>query len=206
MSKPVTDRRVVRSKEALKNAMLALMSSQSYSSISITDIVEHANYNRGTFYAHYENKEALLNEIMSELIEEMLQSFRAPYDKVEVFFIEQMPAQAIKLFEHIHERAAIYRILFKSDVLPVIKEKMYEAIRRISQEELEHAHGAINPELHTVYSMSALTGLVFHWIEGDFVYSPAYMQEQLVLLLRWTPADAKPKRRKAAANLEQEKQ
>jgi AcrR family transcriptional regulator len=188
------DRRVLRSKEAFKNALLDLMLRKSFASISITEIVEHANYNRGTFYAHYENKEALLNEIMAELIEEMLEAFRAPYNQVDLFRIDEMPAHAIKLFEHIYERAAIYRILFQSDVLSVIKEQMYAAIRKITVEELEHTNEAINAELQTVYSMSALTGLVFHWIEQGFVHTPAYMQEQLLLLLQWTPTTAKTKR------------
>ena len=59
-----TDRRIVR-KEALKQALLSLLSQKSFSSISITEIVELANYNRGTFYTHYDNKESLLDDILT---------------------------------------------------------------------------------------------------------------------------------------------
>lgn len=185
------DRRIARSKLALKEALLTLMAQKSFSTLTITEIVELANYNRGTFYTHYENKEALLDEVISELIDELVESFRAPYGGVDVFRIDELTANSVKIFEHIHEHAAVYTILFRSDVLPVIKEKMFGAIKQLSSEELEHEQDSINPELMMVYSIHALMGLVFHWIEGGFRYTPAYMQEQLIRLLNWRPTTAR---------------
>ncbi|MFK4165170.1 TetR/AcrR family transcriptional regulator [Paenibacillus lautus] len=90
-NKKRTDRRIVRSKEALKQSLLSLLSQKSFSSISITEIVESANYNRGTFYTHYDNKEALLDDILTPLMEELIASFRAPYGDVDVFHIDELP-------------------------------------------------------------------------------------------------------------------
>lgn len=192
MGKSTVDRRVLRSKLALKEALLSLMAAKSFSQVSITEIVETANYNRGTFYTHYENKEALLDEVLGELIEELIAAFRAPYDQVEMFRVEEMPATAVKLFEHIYSRREEYTVLFRSDVLPMVKEKMFAAIKRISNEDLEHdTSGKINQELMQAYSMNALMGLVFYWIEGGFKYEPAYMQEQLVLILNYRPTVAR---------------
>lgn len=185
------DRRIIRSKEALKHAFMQLMSQKRFATISITEIVELANYNRGTFYTHYESKEALLDEIMSELIEDLLRSFRAPYEKTDVIRINELPAASITLFDHIYEHASIYTILLKSDVLSLVRDKMFEALKNIVTEELEHTVSDINQELMTIYSMSALLGLVFYWIENGFVYSPSYMQEQLVKMLQWRPTSAK---------------
>lgn len=192
MVKSVTDRRVLRSKQALKEALLSLMSDKSFSSISITEIVELANYNRGTFYTHYENKEALLDDVLGELIDELIAGFRAPYDQVELLRIDELSANSIKIFEHIYSRKDVYSILFHSDVLPMVKEKMFAAIKRISSEDLELAPiGKINPELMQAYTMHALMGLVFYWIEGGFQYPPEYMQEQLVEMLNYRPTSTR---------------
>ncbi|WP_233567683.1 TetR/AcrR family transcriptional regulator [Cohnella faecalis] len=80
MSQPEkkVDRRVIRSKEALKQALLKLMADKDFDAITITEIVELSNYNRGTFYTHYVNKEALLDDIIDELIRELLKSYRSP--------------------------------------------------------------------------------------------------------------------------------
>ncbi|GLX69914.1 TetR/AcrR family transcriptional regulator [Paenibacillus glycanilyticus] len=190
------DRRVVRSREALKQALLALMKQKDFDEISITEIVELANYNRGTFYSHYESKEALLDDIIYALIEELLQSFRAPYENEEYFSIHELPAHSVKIFEHIHEHAELYTLLMKSNAHSHLREKMFDAIRQISKDELEHPTlEGINTELLSVYSNHALLGLIFYWIENGLPYTPAYMQEQLVKLIQWRPTVAKTRKK-----------
>ncbi|OME94922.1 MULTISPECIES: TetR/AcrR family transcriptional regulator [Paenibacillus] len=186
-SNKMTDRRIVRSKEALKQALLSLLSQKSFSSISITEIVELANYNRGTFYTHYENKEALLNDILTPLMEELIASFRAPYGELDVFHIDELPANAVKIFDYIHQNADVYTALFKSDVLPLVRDKMFSALKQIAMEDLDYPRGELNHELLIIYNMHALLGLVFHWIENNFQYPVPYMRDQLVLMINWRP-------------------
>ncbi|MEC0229558.1 TetR/AcrR family transcriptional regulator [Paenibacillus alba] len=186
-----TDRRIIRSKIALREALLSLMAQKPFTSISITEIVESANYNRGTFYANYESKEALLDEITSELIHKLLQSFRAPYEHVEVFRIDELPANSVMIFEHIFEHAALYTVLLQSDVLPNLREKMFIALKQISQEELVYSDNGIDQELLSIYAIHALVGLVFHWIESGFKHSSSYMQDQLVKIINWRPTVAR---------------
>ncbi|WP_098746066.1 TetR/AcrR family transcriptional regulator [Paenibacillus sp. EZ-K15] len=186
-SNKMTDRRIVRSKEALKQALLSLLSQKSFSSISITEIVELANYNRGTFYTHYDNKEALLDDILTPLMEELIASFRAPYGEADVFHIDELPANAVKIFDHIHQNADVYTALFKSDVLPLVRDKMFSALKQIAMEDLDYPRGELNHELLIIYNMHALLGLVFHWIENNFQYPVPYMRDQLVLMINWRP-------------------
>ncbi|PWW08630.1 TetR family transcriptional regulator [Paenibacillus cellulosilyticus] len=192
------DRRVLRSKEALKQALLNLMEQKDFDAISITEIVERANYNRGTFYTHYENKEALLGDIMEDLIQDLLRSFRAPYENQDVFRIDELTANSVQIFEHIYTNEAVYTILLKSKVILGLKERMFQAIKQIAMEELvyEREDSDINPELSAVYAINALLGLIFHWIEGGFKYPPSYMQEQLILIINWHPREAKTNRKR----------
>ncbi|KRE98245.1 TetR family transcriptional regulator [Paenibacillus sp. Soil766] len=188
-----TDRRIVRSKIALREALLALMSQKPFMSISITEIVEFANYNRGTFYANYESKEDLLDEIISNLTGQLLQSFRAPYEHVETFRIQELPAKSVMIFDHFYQNSSIYTTLMRSDVLSKLKETMFSALKKITQEELVYPDQdkEIDQELLSIYSIHALLGLIFHWIESEFKYSPSYMQDQLIKLINWRPASAK---------------
>ncbi|NOV03665.1 TetR/AcrR family transcriptional regulator [Paenibacillus planticolens] len=182
-----TDRRILRSKHALKNALLTLMSKKPFTSISITEIVEEANYNRGTFYSNYESKEDLLDDILTELIQKLLLAFRAPYEKNEVFRIHELPANSVMIFEHMFEHSSTYTVLMKSDVLPNLREKMFTALKKITQEELIHADNQIDQELLSIYSIHALLGLVLYWVESGFKHTPAYMQEQLIKIINWRP-------------------
>ncbi|ANA82582.1 TetR/AcrR family transcriptional regulator [Paenibacillus glucanolyticus] len=190
-SKNMTDRRIIRSKEALKQALLSLLSQKSFSSISITEIVELANYNRGTFYTHYDNKEALLDDILTPLMEELVASYRAPYGEVDVFHIDELPANAVKIFDHIHLNADVYTALFKSDVLPLVRDKMFSALKHIAMEDLDYPSGELNHELLVIYNMHALIGLVSHWIESGFQYPVTHMRDQLILMINWRPRSVK---------------
>ena len=56
----MTDRRIQRTRELLKDALMQLIAEKGYDSVTIQDITEKANLGRTTFYLHYESKEALL--------------------------------------------------------------------------------------------------------------------------------------------------
>lgn len=177
------DPRITRSKTALREALLHLMADRSFASISITDIVKQAKYNRGTFYANYSSKEELLNDMLSLLIKDLLHAFRVPYEKSAILNLGELHANTVMVFEHIQTNSVLYSVLTKSDVMPVLKEKMYSALKEIIKEDLVYEESELDPELLVIYSIHALLGLIFHWIESGYVHSTSYMQEQLVKIL-----------------------
>jgi len=54
------DRRVQRTQQALRRAMMELIMERGFEETSVSDITERANVGRSTFYAHYADKEDLL--------------------------------------------------------------------------------------------------------------------------------------------------
>ncbi|MBQ2217359.1 MAG: TetR/AcrR family transcriptional regulator, partial [Firmicutes bacterium] len=60
------DRRVVRTKKAIRSAFAELLSEKDYNDITVTDIAERADINRKTFYNYYRNTEDLVKEIECE--------------------------------------------------------------------------------------------------------------------------------------------
>jgi AcrR family transcriptional regulator len=65
--KPEPDRRVLKTKTALRDAMLALMVHKGWDEITIQAICEQANVGRSTFYIHYQSKEELLAQGLDDL-------------------------------------------------------------------------------------------------------------------------------------------
>src|SRR5262245_65774233 len=60
MSSTATDRRVRRTRELLRVALLELIQEQGYDRITVQDILDRADIGRSTFYAYYRDKDDLL--------------------------------------------------------------------------------------------------------------------------------------------------
>lgn len=58
------DPRVKRTRKLLLDALVELMAEKSFQSITVQDVAERATVNRATFYAHFEDKFALLDALM----------------------------------------------------------------------------------------------------------------------------------------------
>jgi len=56
------DPRVKRTRQLLQQTLLDLMREKSFTAITVQDLAERSTLNRATFYAHFDNKEALLDE------------------------------------------------------------------------------------------------------------------------------------------------
>ena len=67
------DRRVLRTRLALREALLSLMDEKDYDRITVEEITERANLGRATFYLHYKDREDLLLEEFADLIDALTQ-------------------------------------------------------------------------------------------------------------------------------------
>ena len=64
------DRRVRYTKMVLRDSLLELMQTAPINKITVKDICERADVNRGTFYLHYQDPYDLMHQIENELIDE----------------------------------------------------------------------------------------------------------------------------------------
>ena len=55
-----TDARVRRTRDALGDALVALMQEKPFETITIQDVLDRAHVSRSTFYSHYSDKDDLL--------------------------------------------------------------------------------------------------------------------------------------------------
>lgn len=69
---PKTDPRIRRTRDLIRNAMEALMGEKDFNAITVQDIAARADINRATFYAHFEDKYALLNYMVQYRFEEQV--------------------------------------------------------------------------------------------------------------------------------------
>jgi AcrR family transcriptional regulator len=66
------DPRVKRTRHLLQQAFVELLAEKGFRSLSVQDIAERATVNRATFYAHFEDKYALVENYIREGFQQML--------------------------------------------------------------------------------------------------------------------------------------
>ncbi|MDF9759894.1 AcrR family transcriptional regulator [Peribacillus simplex] len=186
------DRRIRKSKKALKESLISIMQNKDFRDISITEIVEIADVNRGTFYKHYQYKEELLEEVMEDVIADLIISYREPYKNVDTFTINELTASVIKIFEHVANYANIYTLILKSNAWPKLLDRICNELKKLPLKDLEdyQPNPKINTELASSYQAYAILGMIIEWVNTGFKYSADYMAEQLLEIIGNKPVNA----------------
>lgn len=80
------DARVRRTRDALGDALVALMQEKPFDSITVQDVLDRANVGRSTFYSHFTDKDDLLMSDADEFFEAMSMALSAHDDKTDRVF------------------------------------------------------------------------------------------------------------------------
>lgn len=73
------DKRVLKTRMSIKNALMELSLEKDISKISVSDIAERAFINRSTFYLHYSDVRAVANDI-EEMCAEKISAYMGVFD------------------------------------------------------------------------------------------------------------------------------
>lgn len=186
------DRRIQRTRQALRTALLDLIKQKGYDSISVEEITEHANVGRATFYLHYKDKEDLLLEQFSEMANEKVQliseiPFSEWLPKMEGAKRgrkkENLPLPLLMVFQHIYDNSDFYYLLLKSEN----SSRIVERIRRISTESIAkfvETKMQTDPipllfevpiEFFAAFFSGAILSSINWWLEEDMRHSPEEM-------------------------------
>ena len=133
------DIRVIKTKRAIREAVLQLLSEKPIDDISITELAQVAQINRKTFYNYYQNPHQILDELENELAEEFVNAVNAS-DWVDWYDGQNFDFHKIFacITKSVQENQETYRYLLKikktSDIMVKIENRLkVEAIDYFSQ-------------------------------------------------------------------------
>jgi AcrR family transcriptional regulator len=163
------DRRAVRTRALLLQALPALMAERGFERLTIQNIIDRAGVGRATFYAHFENKEELLAASVGGL-RAWLEAMR-----------ERAPAQPFAFmrpfFEHLESHRAIYRTTFEREsevsVERLIRAMMRELVRAELTAKRTPRQDDAAIELATQFVVSTFWSVTVWWMGGGGALRPA---------------------------------
>jgi AcrR family transcriptional regulator len=178
------DRRTRRTRQLLRDALLALLKNKRYEDISVQDIIERAEVARSTFYMHYLHKDDLLvgkwgvfasnlghhAELMSDDVKDTQSMF---------------PTRV--WFQHIQAQDHILKTIARDSAMDLAMKTLHSILRSDIQAKVQShisEDSPIPPSLVMDYIASSLMTIIKWWVRNDMSYPPQRMDEifqQLVM-------------------------
>ena len=160
------DRRVKYTKKVIKDTFLSLLEEKDISNISVKELCEVADVNRGTFYRYYED----IYDLLKKIEEEFTQDIRNSNSMVHMsdHSIYTFTKEILDIFEN---NKKLVRVLFNADsniyFLDEVLEIAYEKcignwdnnISSDSYSELENS---------VVFIFNGALGVINYWVKNDF--------------------------------------
>jgi AcrR family transcriptional regulator len=184
MSSAPTDRRVRRTRELLRRALLSLIQEKGYDRITVQDILERADIGRSTFYAHYRDKDDLLRagfeDIRAALATEHDAAEKGTGTKVE--FLQPMLA----VFRHVGAHRHFWGALSRKGGADLVTRILRESVSDLAREHLRSQFPDATPnqmqlEAAIQFVTGACMGLLLWWLEDDAV---PYSAEEIHSIFR----------------------
>jgi AcrR family transcriptional regulator len=181
------DRRSQRTSRLVSSAFAELLVEKPYDEILVQDILDRADIGRTTFYAHYFDKEDVLNS----MIEEQLSMFT---HQIAQTTARQRVMPSLELFEHIyHSQNQHFRALMRGRAGEPLWEAMQTALCRAIEPALctlcaEKRSPPIPVPVVSQYLAGAFLTLLKWWVEASMPYPPQQMEhifQQLALPGVW---------------------
>ena len=123
-----SDKRVIRTKKAIRTALFKIMESKDITSITISELTALANVNRRTFYTHYSNITDILNETESEIVDS-LTAIISRFDSASL--VDSTYTIFLELSKLITEQYGFYFHLMKSDFRGVLVSRMKTVLKNL---------------------------------------------------------------------------
>lgn len=175
------DRRTRKTRQLLRNTLLALLKEKRYEDISVQDIIERADVARSTFYVHYVDKDDLLtgsHGIFAENLGEQMLTHSA--ERNSAAFSSRM------WFYHIQAQGDVLKVIARDPVLELTLKTLRGIILASVHNGMQvhtHATATVPQSLLEDYLADTLMTLIKWWFKDGMKYTPEQMDtifQQLV--------------------------
>ncbi|MDF2725754.1 MAG: TetR family transcriptional regulator [Paenibacillus sp.] len=169
---PRTDRRAARTKKLLRQALLDLIGEKKLDRITVSELSERADINRGTFYLHYRD----VPDMIDQLKQEMMDGLKNQISHVDFLALKAAAEQGfayppiLNMLKYIETQSDLFLAFvgpngdyqFPFELKQFIRKNMYDQFFRFAE---HNYNGNIPLDYLIAYMSSANLGLLTHWLE-----------------------------------------
>jgi AcrR family transcriptional regulator len=156
--KTAKDARAVRTREALRNAMLLLLTQQSLDKITILDICQTAEVGYTTFFRHHPSKECLLDDVAAGEIAHLIRL------TVPIAITQDVRAAGVALFNYVNEHRKLWSALLTGGAQVAMRNEFLRLSREIAATRV-HVNDWPPAEISTILVVSSTVELLSWWLQ-----------------------------------------
>ena len=179
---PGIDRRALRTRQSLHQALIRLVLERGYDKITVADIADAANVGRSTFYAHFIDKDDLLRHGIGYL-KTLLKN--PPGEETGPLRFSRF------LTEHLREQKKLQRALMQSSAAPIVLGSLREGICDVVREELRIQRGEAADETDVQFVAGAYLAVVTWWLDRGAKEAPEAIDARFRSMARGALAGAR---------------
>ena len=177
------DPRVKRTRKLLLDAFLSVMAEKSFDAITVQDIAARATVNRATFYAHFVDKYALVDELIREGFTQMLQQRKATHVLSAENHLRHLFLTVCDYLRLLHthcKHGPLFDSLAEAQIKALLREQVRAAMFERSAPRT-HSHPRL--ELLTTIISWAIYGAAMEWSQRPGEQpAEAFVEEALPLI------------------------
>ncbi|WP_419880411.1 TetR/AcrR family transcriptional regulator [Peribacillus sp. B-H-3] len=175
------DRRITKSQEAIKKAVIELMIEKNFDDITIQNIADRANVNRGTIYLHYLDKFDLLDKIIDEHINKLRVLCESSVE-MDLDFVDSN----VGWFEYFESNYSFFSTLLSSSKASAFRSRFQELLIEEMKNDIDTTkviNRELNEEVILQFIVTSFVGIVEWWITKGMPCPPRVIAVQLGILL-----------------------
>ena len=162
------DRRIRKSQQAIKTAFIDLLHKYDFNDVTVQQITDLADINRGTFYTHYLDKYDLLDKMEDEHVDIVRNFIKVSKKSSGGKFSTEDLRHIMEFFiVHIEENITFYQLMFKIGTESRLHEKLYGLLTNYlnSFTNLDGDISGIPFSYFMSYVSGAGLSFLRHWVE-----------------------------------------
>jgi AcrR family transcriptional regulator len=177
------DKRILRTRQALKNALLELMVEIGYEKTTVQRILERAGVGRATFYVHYRSKEDLLRRSLDGLGKELTEECKpARLGRVqEGNRGSVLLGFTLPFFRHVDSHRRLYRAIVGHESGLIVERQMRRLLTGLVKPDVvlkdRRRRNSVEAEMAVQYVVGALMSVAIWWLDRDIKLSPEEMDD-----------------------------
>lgn len=170
------DRRTAKTRKAIIDALADLLYEKELHKVTVKEITEKADINRGTFYKHYLDVYDLYDKAEQDILVDL---------GMLVLQLESLPSDQFftHLVDYIDDNRAIFRMMFSPNSTSKLRDRFNRCLegsfRQVEAEKKDKSASDITLRYQTNYRTRGCVAIIALWVRGDFAEKKDFIVKML---------------------------